>query len=161
MIFLIVKIVWGHHKFPTQINDLYLCKKYLYTWKKNIHKSKKKIYKIALIKVIYCNTQRHQWVFYKNIDTQTKKYTKANIYDIAMDSGAMSKCVSFTIIGIDYKSKNLRLRSYGLRQGVWISWFVGYLGGHNRPHQILMYWCELHLFTLTFTFCFEQKSGGT
>lgn len=156
MIFLIVKIVWGHHKFPTQIKDLYLCRK----WKKNTQ-TQKKIYKIALIKVIYCNTQRHQWVFYKNIDTQTKKYTKANIYDIAMDCGAMSKCVSFTIIGIDYKSKNLRLRSYGLRQGVWISRFVGYLGGHNRPHQILMYWCELHLFTLTFTFCFEQKSGGT
>lgn len=42
MIFLIVKIVWGHHKFPTQINDLYLCKKYLYTWKKKYTQKQKK-----------------------------------------------------------------------------------------------------------------------
>lgn len=80
--------------------------------KKNIHKSKKKIYKIALIKVIYCNTQRYQQVFYKNIDTQTKKYTKANIYDIAMDSGAMSKCVSFTIIGIHKEKQITKAKIY-------------------------------------------------
>lgn len=49
---------------------------------------------------MYCNTQRPYGVFYKNIDIQTKKYTKADIYDVAMDSGAMSKCVSFTIVGI-------------------------------------------------------------
>lgn len=155
MIFLIVKIVWGHHKFPTQIKDLYLCRKYLHMEKKYTN-AKKNLQNCAHQGYLLQHTEISV-SFYKNIDTQTKKYTKANIYDIAMDCGAMSKCVS----GIDYKSKNLRLRSYGLRQGVWISWFVGSLGGHNRPHQILMYWCELHLFTLTFTFCFEQKSGGT
>lgn len=160
MIFLIVNIVWGHHKFPTQIKDLYLCRKYLHMEKKYTN-AKKNLQNCAHQGYLLQHTETSVSFLQKYRHSNKKIYKSQYLRYCDGLSGAMSKCVSFTIIGIDYKSKNLRLRSYGLRQGVWISRFVGSLGGHNRPHQILMYWCELHLFTLTFTFCFEQKSGGT
>lgn len=68
--------------------------------KKYTQKQKKNLQNCAHQGYVLQHTETFKLVSFLQKYRHSKKYTKANIYDIAMDSGAMSKCVSFTIIGI-------------------------------------------------------------